>query len=99
MGTSVTLADITPGTVLTFTRDLTFLEGRWSDRRPGIHYVVNGMTASGYMFDVLNTATGRRDALMAEYWVLESMRVVGRVPAELAPCDQCGCECDPAATV
>lgn len=58
---SVTIKDITAGTVLTFTRDLTFLGPRWSDRAVGTHFVIGGFSESGYTFSALNTRTGRRD--------------------------------------
>jgi len=77
-----TVADLTPGTVLVFTRDLTFLGPRWTQRTPGTHFVVLGRSESGYTFGALNTRTGRRDDLMAESWVLENMRVIGRIPDE-----------------
>lgn len=62
--------------VFTFTRDLTFLGGRWASRVPGVHFVVHGLSSSGWCLDVTNTATGRRDGIMLGS--LEgSVRVVG----------------------
>jgi hypothetical protein len=70
-----------PGTVFTFVKDLTFLGERWADRRPGIHFVVIGLSESGYTFSAANTSTGRTDDLMAESWVFNAARIVGRLPS------------------
>jgi hypothetical protein len=78
-----TLADIQPGTVVTFTRDLSATQGpRWAHRIPGTHFVVGSLSESGYTFSAYNTRTGRMDDVMAETWIFDMLRVIGRIPQE-----------------
>jgi hypothetical protein len=67
----------TPGTVFTFVEDLTALGARWANRVPGVHFMVIGLSESGYTFSALNTSTGHMDDLMAEAWVFNAARIVG----------------------
>jgi hypothetical protein len=85
----ITINDITTGTVVMFTRDLTFLGPRWDTRAMGTHFVIGGLSESGYTFSALNTRTGRMDDMMAETWVFEALRVVGRIPQEEE--EECHC--------
>lgn len=78
----ITIADITPGTVVTFTHDHSAILGpRWVDRKLGTHFVIGSLSESGYTFSAFNTRTGRRDDIMAETWIFEILRVVGRPAA------------------
>lgn len=89
--TAPTLADLTAGLVLAFTRDLTFLEGRWTSRAPGTHFIVTGeFSSSGAMFGVYNTRTAQQDYLLADSWVLGEMRIIGRLADPEEP--QCTCD-------
>jgi hypothetical protein len=88
---AITAADLTAGTVFTFVKDLTFLNPRWSERSVGTHFVVGGLSESGYTFSSLNTRTGKRDDMMAESWVFEHMRII---PAAGAAPVECLCESD-----
>lgn len=81
---TITAADLTTGTVFTFTRDMTNLNSRWINRTPGTHFVVGCVSESGYTFSALNTRTGRRDDMMAENWVFAAMRIIGRPAAAKA---------------
>lgn len=81
MTATITSEDMVPGTVYTFVKNMTFLDCRWASRTPGTHFVVVGMSESGYTFGSINTRTGRRDDTMAESWVFEAMRIVGRPAA------------------
>lgn len=85
--------DLTAGTVLMLADDLRFLGPNWAHRAPGTHFIVGGITGSGYMFSALNTMTGRIEHFMAERWVMDSMRVIGRIPQERPGCATCGCDC------
>lgn len=77
---TLTAADLTPGTVITFTEDLTFLGPRWAQRTPGTHFFVFGLSESGYTFAALNTRTGRPDDIMAEDWVFKALRIIPAMP-------------------
>jgi hypothetical protein len=81
---------LTYGTVFVFTEDLTYLTPRWASRRPGVHFIVGGLSDSGYTFSAYNTATGRRDDIMAEPWVFKRTRVIGTIPADGEPADETG---------
>ncbi len=78
----ITLADIAYGTVVTFTRDLTFMGPRWTERKVGTHFIIGALSESGYTFSAYNTRMGRWDDMMAESWLFEYMRVIGRIPTE-----------------
>lgn len=73
---------LTPGTVVTFVDDLTFLGPLWTTRIPGAHLIITGYSASGYCLLVHNTYTGRATQLMAEPWLIKHLRVIGRTPAD-----------------
>jgi hypothetical protein len=92
MNATITPADLTAGTVFTFTKDLTFINSRWTERTVGTHFVVGGLSESGYTFSAFNTRTGRRDDMMAEGYVFEAMRIIAGPAA--APDCECACECD-----
>lgn len=76
--TRVTDAALAPGTVFTFTRDLSAILGpRWTNRIPGTHFVVTGgLSESGYTFSCFNTRTQRHDDMMAESWVYAMLRII-----------------------
>lgn len=74
---------LTPGTVVTFVDDMTFLGPQWTTRGiPGVHLIITGYSDSGFCMLVFNTYTGRPTQLMAEDWVIKHLRVIGRIPAE-----------------
>lgn len=72
----VTIKDIAEGTVFTFTRDLTGLGPRWTNRTVGTHFIVGGLSESGYTFSAYNTRIQRWDHIMAETWIFEAMRII-----------------------
>jgi hypothetical protein len=69
---------LVPGTVFTFTEDLTQVTPMWRNRIPGAHLVVTGYSSSGYCVLVFNTYTGRADQLMAEPWWTKSIRLISQ---------------------
>lgn len=70
------IQDLTAGTVFTFTEDLTFISSRWTERTPGTHFVVGGLSESGATFSALNTRTGRWDDLMVDCWAYRAVRII-----------------------
>jgi hypothetical protein len=67
---------LTPGTVFTFTADLTRINVRWAKRVMGAHFIVTGLSSSGYCVEVLNTMTGRSDGITIEDWWMRKTRVI-----------------------
>lgn len=75
-GPEMTSSIFTPGTVFTFTADLTWINVRWAKRTPGAHFVVRGLSSSGHCVEVLNTMTGRSDGITIEDWWMRKIRVI-----------------------
>jgi hypothetical protein len=76
---TVTADQLTPGTVVTFTQDITFVTPSWADLTVGTHLVVGQPTPTGNHVRVLNTRTGRHDFLpVYAPWVLRLVRILGR---------------------
>jgi hypothetical protein len=74
-----TVAQIVPGAVITYVKDVTFVKTLWADRAVGVHLLVTEAITSpgGYPFaTVLNTVTGRRESIMLEEWVLDLLHLV-----------------------
>jgi hypothetical protein len=77
----ITATDLTAGTVITFTSDVTFISPFWTDLAVGTHLLVESLTPSGYHVRVLNTRTGRHDYVpIHEAWVLTRLRIIGTAP-------------------
>lgn len=70
---------IARGTVFTFAEDCTKINVRWAKRTVGAHLIVCGTSSSGYCVDVLNTMTGRHDAITIEPWWLAKVRIIGTI--------------------
>ena len=82
MTTTVTAKNVettlAAGTVFVLTEDLTRVSKMFAGRPVGAHFVSHGLSSSGFCVRMYNTFTGREDQIMAEDWVLRSVRVIGR---------------------
>lgn len=77
--TGVAIKDLTSGTVITFTSDLTAYGAPNNNRRPGVHFIVDRESTSGYMMHVWDTQKQRRTAIMLDGLTLRSIRIVGNI--------------------
>ena len=75
-GTQLTPDLLTRGTVFTFTHDYSSIGPRWTERTPGTHFIVAGLSESGATFQSWNTRTGRRDDMLAVWWVFDATRII-----------------------
>ncbi len=73
---------VTPGTIYTFVRDVSFLGPFYADRKPGQHFMVTRVGPTALAIGSVNLATGRPSGLMLDQWDICSLvRVIGFAPA------------------
>jgi hypothetical protein len=72
-----TATDLTAGTVITFTGDITGVTPCWAELTVDTHLIVTGATLTGNHVRVLNTRTGRHDYVPTySAWVFRLLRII-----------------------